>query len=161
MLHLLDTGIEIFTWLASICSSSFFMVWIMISITSFRFRAALKAQADPLFTQQWAYKTSLWPYMPAWLLTGSTLLLICCIYQGAGRGSGFSAYTFFQYMLGVCMIIISYVGYKVIFKTKFRDPYTADLHTGRAVLSKEQLGELEKYKSMSRNKRFGTYIKLW
>jgi amino acid transporter len=59
------------------------------------------------------------------------------------------------------MIVASYIGYKLVFRTKFRDPKTADLYTGRALLSPEQVTQLERYKALSKAKRFGTYVQLW
>lgn len=75
-INLSGEGIEVFDWLAQIASTGYFMVWFVIGITSFRFRAALKAQNDPLFTQVYVWKTSLWPLPPIWLL------LCCCFYIG-------------------------------------------------------------------------------
>jgi amino acid transporter len=76
------TGIVVFTWLVSITSSSFFLVWFVIAITSWRFRAALKAQNDPLFTEVYAYRCMWWPIPPIYLFSGSCVLLVCCIYIG-------------------------------------------------------------------------------
>ncbi|KAL1844423.1 hypothetical protein VTK73DRAFT_2586 [Phialemonium thermophilum] len=68
-------GITVFNWLAQISSTGYFMVWVFISITSFRFRAALKAQNDPLFSQPYAWKCALWPLPPLWLLACCSLYL--------------------------------------------------------------------------------------
>lgn len=68
-------GIEVFNWLAQIASTGYFMVWVVIAITSFRFRAALKAQNDPLFTEVYAWRTTLWPVPPIWLLICCTLYI--------------------------------------------------------------------------------------
>lgn len=69
-------GITVFNWLAQITSTGYFMVWFFVAVTSFRFRAALKAQNDPLFTEPYAWKCALWPFPPLWLLT------CCCLYLG-------------------------------------------------------------------------------
>ncbi|MAD81627.1 MAG: hypothetical protein CL912_01575 [Deltaproteobacteria bacterium] len=81
-INLTAGGIEVFTWLVSITSSSFFLVWFVLCITSFRFRAALKAQNDPLWTEAYAYQTWFWPIPVVWLFAGSTILLISCFYVG-------------------------------------------------------------------------------
>lgn len=70
-------GTEVFNWLAQITSTGFFMDWFVIGITSFRFRAALKAQNDPLFNQTYAWKCALWPLPPIWLLS------CCLLYIGS------------------------------------------------------------------------------
>lgn len=73
-----------FNWLLSITSASFFMNWIIIAFTSWRFHQALAAQNDQLFSQVYAWKSVAWPTAPVWLMTISILLLACCI--GAGIG---------------------------------------------------------------------------
>ncbi|OMP88776.1 putative amino-acid permease, partial [Diplodia seriata] len=81
-INLSNTGAEVFTWLNSITSSSFFIVWGVISLTSWRFRAALKAQGDPLFNELYAWRCWAWPFPTVWLFTCTVLLLVCCIYIG-------------------------------------------------------------------------------
>lgn len=76
------TGITVFTWLVSITSSSFFIVWTVISISSWRFHEAIKAQGDPLFTEIFAWQAWGYPVPTVWLLINSLLLFICCIYAG-------------------------------------------------------------------------------
>ncbi|KAL4929944.1 amino acid permease/ SLC12A domain-containing protein [Aspergillus undulatus] len=66
-------GITVFKWLSQIASTGYFMVWLVIAITSFRLRKALKAQRDGLFSESCAWKCNLWPVPPAWLLT-------CCLF---------------------------------------------------------------------------------
>ena len=95
-------GIEVFNWLAQIATTGYFMVWVVIGITSFRFRAALKAQKDPLFEQQYAWSCKWWPIPPIWLLSLCTLYTACSLYLALypiGSDTP-SAYGFFQYMIG-------------------------------------------------------------
>jgi yeast amino acid transporter len=75
-------GIEVFNWLAQIASTGYFMVWVVVAITSFRFRAALKAQGDQLLKETYAWSCSLWPIPPTWLLTCCTLYTACSFYLG-------------------------------------------------------------------------------
>jgi amino acid transporter len=79
-LNLSAGGITVFNWLAQIASTGYFMVWVVISITSFRFRAALKAQDDPLLLQTYAWKCSCWPLPPTWLLTCCAFYTGCSFY---------------------------------------------------------------------------------
>lgn len=83
MLILIAGGLTVLNWLVSITSASFFTNWIIISITNWRFHLALKAQNDQLFSEVYAWKSTLWPLAPAWLMLISLLLLVCCIYAGA------------------------------------------------------------------------------
>ena len=156
-------GIEVFTWLGQIASTGYFMVWVVVAITSFRFRAALKAQNDPLFTDKYAWSCSLWPFPPIWLLTCCALYTACSFYLGLypiGEDSP-SAYSFFQYMIGLLLIVASGIGYKIIFRTKMRDPATVDLQTGRRPLDAEEIFALDAYYSQSRLRRFYSFIQLW
>lgn len=75
-------GTTVFNWLSNIASTGYFMVWVVIAITSFRYRAALEAQGDPLFTEVYAWKCSLWPLPPIWLLMCCSLYSGCAIYLG-------------------------------------------------------------------------------
>lgn len=79
-INLTGGGITVFNWLGQIATTGYFMVWIVIAITSFRFRAALKAQNDPLFHQVYAWKCSFWPLPPYWLLLCCALYLGCSFY---------------------------------------------------------------------------------
>lgn len=74
--------VAVFTWLGSITSASYFLVWVVIMISSYRFRAALKVQNDPLFTEIYAWQMWAWPFVPIYLMMVCGLLLICCIYVG-------------------------------------------------------------------------------
>lgn len=79
-INLTGGGITVFNWLGQIATTGYFMVWVVIAITSFRFRAALKAQNDPVFHQVYAWKCSFWPFPPIWLLICCTLYMCCSFY---------------------------------------------------------------------------------
>jgi yeast amino acid transporter len=133
-----------------------------VAICSFRFRAALRAQNDPLLKEnEYSYRTIWWPVPPGYLLCGSLLLLVCCIFLGVSGGVAPTAYSFFQYNLGVVLILGAGLGYKIIFDTKFRRLQEIDLVTGRARMTVDQRRELDDYRAMTRGKRLLTYIKLW
>ncbi|CRL17672.1 Amino acid/polyamine transporter I [Penicillium camemberti] len=162
-INLSGEGITVFNWLAQIASTGYFMVWFVISITSFRFRAALKAQNDPLFTQTYAWKCSIWPFPPMWLLTCCCFYIACSLYLALypiGSNTP-TAYYFFQYMFGLILIVFSTIAYKLIYRTKLRDPRTVDLQTGRRTLGTEEILELDKYEQMPLWRKFVTFIQLW
>lgn len=73
----------------------------------------------------------------------------------------FSAYNFFSYTIGLILIIVATVLYKIVFRTEWRDPNTADLGTGRAVLTAEDIRRLDVYYGMPRWRRVGTYLRMW
>ncbi|OAG08497.1 amino acid permease [Paraphaeosphaeria sporulosa] len=156
-------GIEVFTWLAQIASTGYFMVWVVVAIISFRFRAALNAQNDPLFKEPYAWKCTLWPMPPILLLTCCSLYTACSFYLGLYPISATSpsAYSFFQYMIGLLLIVFSGIGYKIVFRTKLRNPAKVDLHTGRRTLTEEEIFALDAYYSQSKAKRFYSFVQLW
>jgi yeast amino acid transporter len=156
-------GIEVFNWLGQIATTGYFMVWVVIGITSFRFRAALKAQDDPLWQQPYAWKCKWWPFPPAWLLICCSLYTGCSFYLALypiGEDTP-SAYSFFQYMIGIILILGCGILYKLIFRTRLRDPTEVDLQTGRRPLSVEDIKALDEYYSMPAWRRFLTYVQLW
>ncbi|KAM0472497.1 hypothetical protein ACHAP7_008650 [Fusarium lateritium] len=156
-------GRTAFTWLISITSASFFCMWIIIGFTSFQFHRALKLQNDPLFTEPYAWKSIGWPLAPTWLLSICALLTASCFAIGIKPlgGGGFNPNNFFQYIIGILIIVVFTAGYKVIIRTPWRDLATADLRTGRRHLSVEEINQLDAYYSMSKWRRFGTYVQLW
>lgn len=184
-------GITVFTWLSYIASTGFFVVWIVVAVTSFRFRAALKAQGDALFSEPYAWPCSFWPWPPAWLLLCCSFYTGCAVYlalypvvsrrshplrlrdklersvrgpsnNGYFQGSDTpSAYSFFQSLIGLIIIVFSGIGYKIIFRTKLRDPSTADLHTGRRPLSTEEIIALDEYRGLPLRRRVLSFVQLW
>lgn len=77
-------GIIAFNWLVSITSASFFVNWMIICLTSWRFHQALVAQNDSLLKEVYAWNSWMWPTAPGWLMAVSTLLLVSCIAAGVG-----------------------------------------------------------------------------
>ena len=76
-------------------------------------------------------------------------------------GTGFTASNFFQYILGILIIFGFTLGYKVIYRTPWRDPKTADCRTGRRPLSVEEIAMLDDYYRQPAWRRFLTYVQLW
>lgn len=64
-------------------------------------------------------------------------------------------------MFGTILIVFSAIGYKLIFRTKLRDPLTVDLQTGRRTLGFEEMKELDEYNAMPRWRRFVSFVQLW
>ncbi|KAL0931428.1 amino acid permease [Colletotrichum truncatum] len=162
-IQLASGGLKVLNWLISITSASFFTNWIIISFTNWRFHCALKAQNDPLFSQTYAWKSTAWPLAPSWLMLISLLLLASCIVCGVDPigSSDFSVENFFQFMIGFLVIFAFTIGYKVIYRTPWRDPKTADCVTGRRNLSVEEINQLDDYYKLSTWRRFLTYVQLW
>lgn len=64
-------------------------------------------------------------------------------------------------MIGLLLILVSGIGYKLIFRTKLRDPMTVDLQTGRRPLTGEEIDSLNAYRESPAWRRFVTFIQLW
>ncbi|KAL5343419.1 amino acid permease/ SLC12A domain-containing protein [Aspergillus crustosus] len=141
-------GLEVLNWFIAITSASFFINWAIVAFTSFRFRAA---------------KSFLWPLTPAVALVISTLLLICLLYAAIKPlgNTGFTAYNFFSNIIGILVIGVPTLLYKVVLRTSWRNPATADLVTGRRQLSEEEICLMDKHYARPLWRRIGTYVKLW
>lgn len=74
---------------------------------------------------------------------------------------GSRAYTFFQNILGLLIIVTLTALYKLVFRTHWRDPKTVDLVTGKRQLSSEEIMLMEKHSSQPLWRRVATYVKLW
>ncbi|ETN43600.1 uncharacterized protein HMPREF1541_02759 [Cyphellophora europaea CBS 101466] len=159
-------GYELFIWLVNISSTAFFVNWLIIGYTSIRFHAALRAQSSPLLhptTTPYAWTSYRWPLMPAWLLLVSLLLTACCIQAAVQplNGAKLTPYYFFQYIIGLLLIVGGTGIYKVVMRTEWRDPAKADLVTGRRVLTVDEVRGLDEYYRLPRWRRFLGYVQLW
>ncbi|KAJ5304264.1 uncharacterized protein N7443_003924 [Penicillium atrosanguineum] len=156
-------GLKVLNWLISITSASFFVNWAIIAFTSLRFRAVLKAQKSPIFDQQYGWKSNLWPLAPVIVLIISTMLFACLLYLSIQpvAGGGFTAYNFFSNMIGLILIFTATIGFKIIFRTPWRDPATADLVTGHRELTTKEIRHLDAYYNRPLWRRIGTYVRMW
>ncbi|OGE55958.1 hypothetical protein PENARI_c003G02349 [Penicillium arizonense] len=140
-------GLEVLNWLISITSTSFFINWAIIAFTSFRFRAAVKAQKGSIFNGPYGWKSPYWPLAPTTVLVISAFLLVCVLYLSIDgvTQTGFTVYSFFSYNIGLVLIIVSMILYKIILRTPWRDPAMADLVTGHRILTAHEIQELDAY----------------
>lgn len=86
------------------------------------------------------------------------LLTVLSSNQGGG---GFTAYNFFSNMIGLILIIVATIGFKLIFRTPWHDPATADLVTGHRELTIEEIAHLDAYHNLPLWRRIGTYVRMW
>ncbi|EXJ91451.1 hypothetical protein A1O1_04563 [Capronia coronata CBS 617.96] len=155
-------GLTALNWFISITSASFFCNWAIIAFTNFRFRQALRAQNDKIFNQTYGWESTLWPLAPAYLMVISLMLLICLLYLSISPiGASFTANNFFQYTIGLIVIVVFTLAYKILMRTKWQDPATADLVRGRHVISVDEFRILDDYYSRPLWRRIGTYVSLW
>lgn len=76
-------------------------------------------------------------------------------------GDGLSAESFFQDSIGILVIVSFTLAYKLIYRTKLRNPATADLKYGRRTLGIDEIKQLDDYYKQPAWRRFLTYVQLW
>ncbi|OJJ01691.1 hypothetical protein ASPVEDRAFT_129724 [Aspergillus versicolor CBS 583.65] len=156
-------GSEVLTWLVNITSSAIACNWLIISVTSLRFHAAIKAQKDDLFSEPYAWKLQSYPLPPIALMILSLFLIGCSLTAGIDSNGtpNDRLQNFFTYTIGLVMVIICTVGYKVLMRTSWRSRDTADCVTGRRRLTRDEIVFLDNYYRQPRWRRFLEYIRLW
>ncbi|KUJ06915.1 AAT family amino acid transporter [Mollisia scopiformis] len=154
-----NTGAVIFTWFSSITATVYFLAYMTICISNWRMRAAFKAQNDNPLTLQYAYKNKFFPLGSVFLFISSIFVLASTFYVSLFPiGAPTTAENFFETFLCVPLFLVLYLGYKIVYKTKFVDPKEADLQTGRRPLTESDIAFLEAYYSQPWHKRALTYL---
>jgi len=154
-----NTGGVIFTWFSSISSTVYFLAYMTICVTNWQMHRAFKAQGDNPLLLKYAYKNKFWPWGSVLLFGSSVFVLGSSFYVSLFPiHSGTDVENFFETYLCVPLFIVCYIGYKLVFRTKFVKPSEADIHTGRKPLSEEDVAFLDKYYSQSVGKRMLSYL---
>ncbi|KAK2776687.1 hypothetical protein FQN52_003434 [Onygenales sp. PD_12] len=153
-------------WLINISSAAIFCVWIIVGTTSFRFHQALKVQESAYWKAPYAWKSSAGRVAPIWLLITAVFYMICAFYAAIvstkeDQSPRARAQNFFEYFIGMVLIVAFTIIYKLGMRTKLVDPATADIVTGYRPLPAEEIIMLDNYYSRPRWRRFGAYFKLW
>ena len=114
-----ESATQVFAWLQSAVSACTLTSWAIIAYTSLRLHKGLRAQSIPITDLPWA--TTGQPYI-AWIaLLGSLLILITGGFASFLRIDGilnFSAEDFVSNYFNVPLIVICYVAWKLIKRTK-------------------------------------------
>ncbi|EME38302.1 hypothetical protein DOTSEDRAFT_181398 [Dothistroma septosporum NZE10] len=119
-------GGKVFNWLVNITSIAGFISWTCINICHIAFMRALKARGQSRDTLP--YKALWQPWFSWYGLFFNVLIVIT---------NGFTAFipwdtsSFFVAYISVIIFVVMYLGYKIVFKTKFVSSEEADLDTGR------------------------------
>ncbi|KAL4906687.1 hypothetical protein BDW74DRAFT_176996 [Aspergillus multicolor] len=156
-------GTEVLNWFIAITSASFFINFAIVAYTNFRFRAATKAQKSTIFTETYSWQAPFWPLTPIMVFIISALLLGCLLYSSIKPldNAPFTVYNFFSNILGILVIVVPTLLYKIILRTEWRDLKTADLVSGRRQLDAEEILLLDEHYSRPLWRRVATYAKLW
>jgi len=146
---------QVFNWLLAISGLSSIFTWLTICLCHVRFRSAWKLQGHSL--DELPFKSHL-GVVGSWVGFGFNALVFVAQFWIGFSPEGYSDMTkgelvegFFEVYLAAPIIVVSYVGYKVWFKTKFVKLSEVDLRTG----IREGQEELAKLKEMERAEERG------
>ncbi|KAJ9486938.1 hypothetical protein VN97_g6399 [Penicillium thymicola] len=143
-----DVQTTAFEWMMAISGLSSIFTWGSVCGAHILFRQAWKKQGHSL--DELAFRSQ--PgVIGSWIgLIFNCLVLIAQFWVGFAP-IGYAemtpkgiAYNFFSVYLAAPVVLISYVGYKLMYKTKFILPSEADLATGRRDLDVQHLVEQER-----------------
>jgi amino acid transporter len=156
-----NTGGVIFTWFSSVGSTVYFIAYLVIAVTNWRMRAAFKAQGDNPLTMKYAYKNKAWPWGSVFLFVSGIFVISSTFYLSLFPiDAPTNASNFFQTFLCVPLFLVLWIGYKIIFKTKWVDPAKADIHSGRRPLNEQDIAFLDAYYAQPMYKRVFSYVTL-
>jgi lysine-specific permease len=105
----------VYTWLLNAAGLSGFLSWLGISVTHYRFRKAYKAQGKDLNEL---------PYVSKWFPFGPVLATVLCMIAILGQnysafiGSEIDWYGILVSYIGLPLFLLTYLGYKLVKKTK-------------------------------------------
>lgn len=143
-----DVQTTAFEWMMAISGLSSIFTWGSVCGAHILFRQAWKKQGHSL--DELAFRSQ--PgVIGSWIgLTFNCLVLIAQFWVGFAP-IGYAemtpkeiVYKFFSVYLAAPVVLVSYVGYKLMYKTKFIFPSEADLATGRRDLDVQHLVEQER-----------------
>lgn len=124
---LFDNGV-VYNWLLSTCDIAGFIAWLGIAASHYRFRKAYVAQS---------YKVEELPFRARLFPIGSIFAFGICSFVLVGQGYDtwmartLVAADIIAYYICVPVVVILFVGYKVIMKTKLVPLEEVDLDFGR------------------------------
>ncbi|KIW18943.1 hypothetical protein PV08_03232 [Exophiala spinifera] len=156
-----STGGIIFTWFSSVSSTVFFLSWLSIAITNIQIHRAIKVQNDPVWTLPYAWKIRAFPATAVFLAVTTIFVLFSVGYVSLFPigGAPPSAETFFETFLAVPLWIVCFLGYKLVYRTKFVNPAEADLQYGRKPLNEEDIAFFDRYFAQPMWKRLLSYVR--
>jgi amino acid transporter len=145
---------------SSVASTIFMIAWVILAICSIRFHAAIRAQKSTILQGKYAYRARFWPVGPIFLGVSAFLVLVGLFADALYPvgGTPLSAYDFFETYLGVPLVLVAMIGYKLIFRTKIRRASEIDLVSGHQPLTEEQEKFLDHYYTLPMWRRVWSYI---
>jgi AAT family amino acid transporter len=133
---------QLWTWLQNLVGVSNQLAWIAIALTSIRFRRAMDLQGK---THLLSFKNWTYPWGP-WL--SLILNVVIVLVQGWSSFSpSFSAVDFVSYYIELPIMLVMYLGWKLLKRTKVVSSETMDLETDVYVIGEDDLKAMEEEKS--------------
>lgn len=134
---------QLWSWLQNIVGVSNQLAWIAIGITSIRFRGALELQGK---THLLPFKNWTYPWGP-WICV--VLNIVIVLVQGWSSFSPrFSGVDFVSYYIELPIMLVMYVGWKLLKKTKIVGYAEMDLETDVYVVGEEDLKATEQERTV-------------
>ncbi|TQB69762.1 hypothetical protein MPDQ_001386 [Monascus purpureus] len=133
---------QVWSWLQNIVGVSNQLSWLCIGIASLRFRAAIRAQnlESLLPFKNWTY-----PFGP---IIAVVLNIVLILVQGWSCFSPrFKVVDFFSYYIEIPIMIVMFLGWKLVKRTRFVRVNEMDLVTDRFDLSENNLAGFDSWKS--------------
>ena len=134
---------QLWTWLQNLVGVSNQLAWLAIGVTSLRFRAAIKLQGKE---HELPFKNWTYPWGPILAIVLNTVIILV---QGWSSFSPkFSGVDFVSYYIELPVMLIMYVGWKLLKRTKLVRLEVMDLETDVHKVGEEDLRESEKDKGL-------------
>lgn len=133
---------QLWTWLQNLVGVSNQLAWIAIALTSIRFRRAMEFQGK---THLLSFKNWTYPWGP-WL--SLILNIVIVLVQGwSSFNPSFSAVDFVSYYIELPIMLVMYLGWKLLKKTKIVSSEAMDLETDVYVVNDDDLKAMEDEKT--------------
>ncbi|TVY42002.1 putative amino-acid permease [Lachnellula subtilissima] len=134
---------QLWTWLQNLVGVSNQLAWLAISVTSLRFRAAIKLQGKE---HELPFKNWTYPWGPILAIVLNTVIILV---QGWSSFSPkFSGVDFVSYYIELPIMLLMYVGWKLLKRTKLVKLEDMDLETDVHKIGDEDLREEENDKGL-------------
>ena len=162
-LNVSDTGAQVFGWFTSLIGTAFFLSWMTIIFSNFRFRKAMAVQGRKQWMNEpFAYTATCYPWLPAMAFTTVAFMVGCQFYVslypvgGVGRPD---IKSFFGGFIGVPIFLVMWVGWKIVNRSwGFVPLWRVDLVTGKRGEDIEEIELLKEYQALSRWEKVLTYV---
>lgn len=143
-----NVQVQLFNWLIALSGLSSIFTWGSINAAHIRFRQAWKKQGYGLDDLSWKSPVGVWGSYIG--LTMNCLILIAQFWTGMApigyqnKSASDILTNFFQAYLAAPVVLVFYVVYKIVMKTKFISTSDIDVHTGRRDLNVKLLAAQER-----------------